>query len=63
MEGYSTSVELPILTTHLHRGDSGLHEVICTKEWVELPRWKKRYDVTVVLIIVPSLSTWLEGIS
>jgi len=26
VEGYCTSVELPILTTHLHRGDSGLHE-------------------------------------
>ncbi len=42
MESCSTSVELHILTTHLHTGESSLHEVIYTGEWVELLSWKKR---------------------
>jgi hypothetical protein len=39
VEGPGTSVELHILTTHLQRGS---REVVCTQEWVELPRWRKR---------------------
>ncbi len=42
MESCSTSVELPILTTHLYRGESGAREVVYTGEWIELPSWKKR---------------------
>ena len=38
MEGPGTSVELPILPTHLQ---SGSCEVVGTEEWVELPRWMK----------------------
>lgn len=42
MESCSTSVELHILITYLHTGESSLYEVIYTEEWVELPSWKKR---------------------
>ena len=38
MEGPGTSVELPILPTHLHSGENGSHEVLCTEEWVEVLR-------------------------
>ena len=38
VEGSGTSVELHILPTHLQ---SGSCKVVCTEEWVELPRWKK----------------------
>jgi hypothetical protein len=41
MESWSTSVELHILTTHLHTAESGMWEVISTGQWVELPSWKK----------------------
>jgi hypothetical protein len=41
VEGRGTSVELHILTTHLHSGESGSHEVLCTEEWVEVHRGMK----------------------
>jgi hypothetical protein len=54
MEGCSASVELHILTTHLHRGESGAREVIYTGEWVELPSCKKRSHTRGV-VALPSL--------
>jgi len=38
VEGPGTSVELRILPTHLHTGENGSHECLCTEEWVELLR-------------------------
>src|SRR2546425_4114083 len=39
VEDQNTCVELHILITHLHRGESGVWEVSGTGVWVELPRW------------------------
>src|SRR5438445_5222454 len=54
VEGPGTSVELHILPTHLYRGESVSREVVCTEEWVELPRWRKRSH-TQRMAALPSL--------
>ena len=49
MQGPGTSVELLILPTHLQ---SSSYEVVCTEEWVDLLRWKKRSHTRGVVVLL-----------